>query len=140
MIWNSRHDLGLGGGVAPYARQAADVMALQASMQRRTRQMWDARLQGIETVIDRQQRVAPKRDRSKHPRTQPSTFSDRRTAIRSAVSAQAYWPASETEPAKPNELGSFRLLHSLGPRYDSSIQPRHGGDDLRSARLHGIGT
>jgi len=48
--------------VALHARQTADVMALQASMQRRTRQMWDARLQGIETVIERQQRVAPESD------------------------------------------------------------------------------
>jgi len=53
--------------VALHARQAADVqaadvMALQAPMQRRTRQMRDAWLQGIETVIERQQRVAPKSD------------------------------------------------------------------------------
>ncbi len=48
--------------VALHARQTADVMALQASMQRRTRQMWDARLQGVETVIEWRQRVAPESD------------------------------------------------------------------------------
>ncbi len=41
--------------------QPRDAMSLQASMQRRTGQMRDRRLQGIKAVIERKQRMAPER-------------------------------------------------------------------------------
>jgi hypothetical protein len=49
------------GLVALDIRQPRDAMALQAAMQRRPGQVRDRRLQGIEAVIQRQQRVAPER-------------------------------------------------------------------------------
>ena len=46
--------------VASHVRQSRDAVTLQAPMQRRTGQMWDRWLQGIEAVIQRQQRVPAK--------------------------------------------------------------------------------
>jgi hypothetical protein len=37
--------------------QAADAMPLEAAVQRRARQVWDRRLEGVETVVQRQERV-----------------------------------------------------------------------------------
>ena len=42
--------------------QTRDAMPLQTAMQRRPRQVGDRRLNGIETVVKRQQRVAAERD------------------------------------------------------------------------------
>ena len=39
--------------------QPTYAVALQAAVQRRPGQMWDRRLQGIEAVVQRKQRVAP---------------------------------------------------------------------------------
>ena len=45
---------------APFLlRQTADVMALQAVMQRRTGQVREGRLQGVEAVAERRQGVVP---------------------------------------------------------------------------------
>jgi hypothetical protein len=52
----------LRGPVAFNIGQPADAMALQAAVQRRPRQVRDRRLQGIEAVIERQQRIAPESD------------------------------------------------------------------------------
>lgn len=46
--------------VAIDIRQAADAVTLQATMQRRPRKMRDCRLQCIEAVIERQQRISAK--------------------------------------------------------------------------------
>ena len=43
-------------------RQAGDPVPLKASMQRRSCQMRDRRLQGIETIVKRQQRMTPESD------------------------------------------------------------------------------
>ena len=48
--------------VAFHVRQSRDAMSLQAPMQRRTRQMWDGRLQSIETIVQRQQCMPSERD------------------------------------------------------------------------------
>jgi hypothetical protein len=48
--------------VAVHVRQARDAMPLEASMQARARKMWDRRLQGMETVVQREQRVPTKSD------------------------------------------------------------------------------
>ena len=53
-------ELLLGRLVAFDLRQAADAVALQAAMQGRARQVRDRRLQGIEAVVQRQQRVPRK--------------------------------------------------------------------------------
>ena len=50
------------GLVATELGQAADAMPLKAAMQRRSREMRDARLETVEAIIERQQRVAPKGD------------------------------------------------------------------------------
>jgi hypothetical protein len=42
--------------------QTTNAMALQAAMQRRSRQVRDRRLQRVEAVVERQQSVAPERD------------------------------------------------------------------------------
>ncbi len=47
--------------------QAADAMALQAAMQRGPRQLRDRLSQGVETVIERQQRVLPEGDDGSPP-------------------------------------------------------------------------
>ena len=44
--------------VAVDIRQAADAVALQAPMQRRPSQVRDGRLQGVEAIVERQQRMA----------------------------------------------------------------------------------
>ncbi len=43
--------------VSRHIRQARDSMSLQTSVQRRTRQVWDRGLKGVEAVVQRQQRV-----------------------------------------------------------------------------------
>jgi hypothetical protein len=48
-------ELFLGGLVAFDVRQPADPVALQAAMQRGAREMRDGRLQGIQTIVERQQ-------------------------------------------------------------------------------------
>lgn len=45
------------GLVAVHVRQAADAMSLQTAVQRRAGQMWDGLLQGVEAVVEWQQRV-----------------------------------------------------------------------------------
>ena len=42
--------------------QAGDAMTLKAAMQRRSRQMRDCRLKRVETVVERQQRMAAEGD------------------------------------------------------------------------------
>lgn len=42
--------------------EPADAVALQATMQGRSREVRNGRLQGLEAVVDRQQRVAPEGD------------------------------------------------------------------------------
>src|SRR5437588_8379824 len=46
-----------GGRVASYLRYPADAVTLEASMQRRPGQVRDCRLQSIQAVVQRQQRV-----------------------------------------------------------------------------------
>ena len=53
-------ELLLRGLVAFDLRQPADPVSLQTAMQRRTRQMRDRRLQGVEAIVKRQQRVLRK--------------------------------------------------------------------------------
>lgn len=48
--------------VAFHLRQSADAMPLQASVQRRARQVRDRRLQSIKAVVERQQRMLAKSD------------------------------------------------------------------------------
>ena len=55
-------ELRLGGLVALDLGEARDVVALQTAVQRRAGQVRDRRLQGIETIVQRQQRVPAKRD------------------------------------------------------------------------------
>ena len=43
-------------------RQAADALALKQAVQGGPGQVWDGGLQGVETVIEGQQRVSTKRD------------------------------------------------------------------------------
>jgi len=43
-------------------RQAGDAVPLEASMQRRSGQMRDRRLQGVESVVQRQQGMPAERD------------------------------------------------------------------------------
>ena len=50
------------GLVAIRLRQSADPVTLQTTMQRRTRQMRDRRLQSVETVVEWQERVPPEGD------------------------------------------------------------------------------
>ena len=47
--------------VALHIRQARDAMSLQTAVQRRSRQMRDRGLQSVKAVVQRQQRMAPKR-------------------------------------------------------------------------------
>lgn len=69
-----------------------------------------------------------------------STLSDSRTTFGPAVSPQASRPESDTNPGRtPNELASFRLLHSPGRMHDPFFSPRSEGDDLRDACLYGLG-
>ena len=55
-------ELALGRGFAFDLRQARDPVALQAAMQRRARQMRDGRLQRVEAVVERQQRMPSEGD------------------------------------------------------------------------------
>ncbi len=48
--------------VAIHLRQTVDPVPLEAAMQGRSRQVWDRRLQPMETVIERQQRMAAESD------------------------------------------------------------------------------
>ena len=48
--------------VALDLRQAADAVALQTAMQGRARQVGDRCLQGVEAIVERQERVAPEGD------------------------------------------------------------------------------
>ena len=48
-------ELALGGGFAFDLRQPGDLVALQTPVKGRARQMRDGRLQGIKTVVERQQ-------------------------------------------------------------------------------------
>ena len=50
------------GLVAVDIRQLADPMALQAMMQGRSRQMRNRRLQGVKTIVERQERVLSEGD------------------------------------------------------------------------------
>jgi hypothetical protein len=52
----------LAGFITLYLGQAADAMPLQAAMQRRSREMWNSGLEGIEAIIERQERVLAKGD------------------------------------------------------------------------------
>ena len=52
----------LGGLVAFDIRQSADPVALQAAMQRRTGQVRNGRLQGVEAIVERQQSMPTERD------------------------------------------------------------------------------
>jgi len=51
--------------VTLHMRQARDAVALKAPVQRRACQVRDGRLQGIKTVVQRQQRMASERDDSR---------------------------------------------------------------------------
>src|SRR5580700_8189838 len=53
-------ELALVGLVALDLWQAGDTVALQAAVQRRAGQVGDRRLQGVEAVVERQERVPPK--------------------------------------------------------------------------------
>src|SRR6202011_4367866 len=57
-----RLELVLVGLVAVDLRQAGDAVALQAAVQRRAGQVGDRRLQGVETIVERQQRMPAKGD------------------------------------------------------------------------------
>jgi len=48
--------------VPPDIRQARYAVPLQAPLQRRPQQMRDGRLKGVETVVQRQQRMMPECD------------------------------------------------------------------------------
>ena len=50
------------GLVAVHFRQAGDALPLKTPVQRRARQVQDRRLQRIETVVQRRQRMTPERD------------------------------------------------------------------------------
>jgi len=52
----------LGGLVALDLRQPRDAVALEAAMEGRPRQVRDGRLQGIETIVQRQKGMAPEGD------------------------------------------------------------------------------
>ena len=54
-------ELALVGFVALDAGQSGDAVPLQAAMQGRTRQVWQRRLQRVEAIVERQQRVAQER-------------------------------------------------------------------------------
>jgi hypothetical protein len=55
-------ELFLRGLVALNIRQATDPMALQAAVQRGPRQVRDRRLEGIEAIVEGQERLPPERD------------------------------------------------------------------------------
>lgn len=65
-------DVEIADGVAPEGslcclvaldlRQATDVMALEAPVQRRASEMGDCRLQGVKAIVERQERVLAKGD------------------------------------------------------------------------------
>jgi hypothetical protein len=55
-------ELPLGWFVTLGLRQAVDAMPLQEAVQRRTREMWNSGLEGIEAIIERQERVLAKGD------------------------------------------------------------------------------
>ena len=55
-------ELPLGRGLAFDLRQPRDPMALQAAVQRRARQMRDGRLQSVQAVVERQQRMPAEGD------------------------------------------------------------------------------
>ena len=56
-------ELPLGGLLAFDPGQPRNAMALQAAVQRRAGQVRDRRLKRVEAIIQRQQRMAPERDR-----------------------------------------------------------------------------
>jgi hypothetical protein len=55
-------ELRLGGFVAVNVRQARDAVTLQAAVQPRPRQVRDRRLQGIEAIVQRQERMLAEGD------------------------------------------------------------------------------
>ena len=50
------------GGFALDLRQPGDSMTLEATMKGRARQMWNGRLQSVEAIVERQQRMSSKGD------------------------------------------------------------------------------
>jgi hypothetical protein len=48
--------------VAIYIRQAPSAVPLQATMQRRTRKVWNGWLERVKTIVERQKRVLPEGD------------------------------------------------------------------------------
>jgi hypothetical protein len=55
-------ELALGRSFALDLRQPRDSMTLEATMKGRARQMWNGRLQSVEAIVERQQRMSSKGD------------------------------------------------------------------------------